>query len=58
MSAATVVKAFMLLAPVAEKLGEFLDDKTDEIPDVPGVLKSDIELARLEERHRKAKLKA
>lgn len=53
MSASAVLQAITTLAPLIEKVVGFIDDKHNDLPNVPLVLKSEIELQRFEARRRK-----
>ena len=54
MAAAEVIQAIITLEPLIKKLAGYIDDEHDELPQVPLVLKSDIELQRMQARARKA----
>ena len=54
MSASTVLQAITVLAPIIEKVAAYINDESPDLPDVPGVLKSDIELKRFEARRKKS----
>jgi len=53
MSVAAVFEAIAVLAPLIEKVAAYINDETPDLPLVPGVLKSDIELKRFEARRKK-----
>ena len=50
MLAASVIDAITALAPLIEKVAGYIAGDHNELPDVPAVLKSDIELKRLQAR--------
>ena len=50
MSAASVIDAITALAPLIEKVAGYIAGDHNDLPDVPAVLKSDIELKRLQAR--------
>ncbi len=52
MAAAEVLEAISVLAPLIEKVAGYIAGDHDDLPEVPLVLKSDIELKRLQERIR------
>lgn len=53
MAAAAIIETIILLAPLIEKIAGYLDDEHNDLPDVPLVLKSDIELKRMQARAKK-----
>jgi len=53
MSASAIIETIIALVPLIEKVAGYIVGDHDELPDVPLVLKSDIELLRLKERLRR-----
>ncbi len=53
MAAAEVIQTIVTLGPLIEKIAGYIAGDHDELPDVPLVLKSDIELQRLQARAKK-----
>lgn len=54
MATTEVIQAITVLAPLIEKVTGYLADEHNELPEVPLVLKSDIELERLKARARRS----
>lgn len=50
MSAAAVLEAITVLAPLIEKVASYIAGDSDELPEVPGALKSAIEIKRFQAR--------
>ena len=55
MAVAETLQAITVLAPLIEKLAGYIADEHDDLPEVPSVLKLDIEMERARARARKRK---